>query len=64
MPPTITEAELRRNYAAGYRTGQRGASLDRADADGRTARPGWIDGYEDAAASRPRRTLTLTGGPR
>jgi hypothetical protein len=48
--------EQRRNYAAGYRTGQTSAGLDRADADGRSGRPGWMDGYLDAAAGRPRRT--------
>jgi hypothetical protein len=67
VPPTkveesvaeiVARVEFRRNYRAGYRTAQRVTSLDRADADGRTSRPGWMDGYEDFAAGRPARRFS------
>jgi hypothetical protein len=53
-------ADYARNYYAGWRTAIAGSGLDRADADGRTARPGWLDGYYDYAAGRSKWHTALT----
>jgi hypothetical protein len=47
--------EYRDKYDAGWRASNSGRDvLDRADRDGRSADPGWMDGYSDAAEGNPR----------
>ena len=52
MAQRVDSPEYRKAYRAGRATSLRGGSLDRADADGRSANDAWMDGYLDVAAGR------------
>jgi ribosome modulation factor len=58
MKRVVTVA-YRRDYTRGWRSGQNGVSLDRADANGNSDNDAWLDGYLDAAAGRTKWHIPL-----